>query len=187
MSLDPRVARSRAAVLAATVDLLAERGWSGTTVEAVAERAGVAKTTIYRHWSGREALVLDACAALSATEPFTPTEDLYADLVTLLCTLADTLETAPWARVLPALVEAAERESDLAALAPAVAESHRAAVVDRVRRAVTDGHLDGEVDVEVMAHMLADPLFYRRLCERQRTPTRFIEGLVDQALRAAGR
>ena len=58
--MDPRVIRSRTAVIAATLDLLAERGITATTIEAVAERSGVAKTTIYRQWDGQAALVLDA-------------------------------------------------------------------------------------------------------------------------------
>lgn len=58
--MDPRVARSRTAVIAATLDLLAERGITATTIEAVAERSGVAKTTIYRQWDRQPELVLDA-------------------------------------------------------------------------------------------------------------------------------
>ena len=64
---DPRVARSRAAVLAATVDLLGELGHAGTTVEAIAERSGVAKTTIYRHWPSRAPLLIDAFHSSGAT------------------------------------------------------------------------------------------------------------------------
>ena len=57
---DARVLRSRKAVLAATLRLLAEAGLSGVSVDEVSKRSGVAKTTIYRHWSSRSALLLDA-------------------------------------------------------------------------------------------------------------------------------
>lgn len=185
-TVDPRVARSRAAVLDATLDLLAERGWSGTTVAGVSERSGVAKTTIYRHWPTLSAVVLDAFGSLPRPAPGEPSHDLYADLVTMLCALADELEQARWSQCLPALVEAAEREPEIAALAREVEQDHRRPLVERLAAAAADRHLPHETDVELMAHMLADPLFYRRLLTRERTPTRFIEALVDRALRAFG-
>ncbi|HEX9238215.1 MAG TPA: helix-turn-helix domain-containing protein, partial [Xanthobacteraceae bacterium] len=49
-SIDRRVSRSKQSVLAATFELLSEAGLAGVSVDAVAERSSVAKTTIYRHW-----------------------------------------------------------------------------------------------------------------------------------------
>lgn len=185
-AVDPRVARSRAAVLDATLDLLAERGWSGTTVAGISERSGAAKTTIYRHWPTLSAVVLDAFGSLPRPAAIEPSRDLHADLVTMLCALADDLEQARWSQCLPALVEAAEREPEIAALAREVERDHRRPLVQRLTAAAADRHLPRETDVEQMAHMLADPLFYRRLLTRERTPTRFIEALVDRGLRAFG-
>ena len=59
-AVDPRIERSRCAVLEATVALLAESGYGAVTIEAVAARSGVAKSTIYRHWPGRVELIHDA-------------------------------------------------------------------------------------------------------------------------------
>src|SRR5579871_5184723 len=61
---DERVARSKRVVLAAAHELLTESGLSGVSVDEVSRRSGVAKTTIYRHWPSREALLLDACSQL---------------------------------------------------------------------------------------------------------------------------
>src|SRR6202034_3827583 len=61
-NVDPRVARTRAAVLGAAIDLLAERGYSGFSVEGVVERTGIAKTTLYRHWPTRDDLLAAAIA-----------------------------------------------------------------------------------------------------------------------------
>lgn len=186
-TLDPRVARSRAAVLDATVALLAEQGWSATTVGAVSERSGVAKTTIYRHWPNRAGLILDAVDSLSATPEFDAAGDLYADLVTMACSLADALEQAQWSRVLPSLVDAAERDPQVAKLAAAIGEERRIPLRDRLQRAVDARDLPPDTDVELMAHLIGDPLFFRRLMSRERATTRFIEALVDRALRAFGR
>ena len=60
MTVHPRGATVRANVLAATLAELAEAGYAALTVEAVADRAGVHKTTVYRRWRDREALVIDA-------------------------------------------------------------------------------------------------------------------------------
>ncbi|MBN2623081.1 MAG: helix-turn-helix transcriptional regulator, partial [Acidimicrobiales bacterium] len=51
--VDPRIERSREQILAAAIDLLREVGYGGLTIEAVAARSGVAKSTIYRHWSSK--------------------------------------------------------------------------------------------------------------------------------------
>ena len=62
--VDLRVRHSKEVVMATTYELLSEEGLAGVTVDAVARRSGVAKTTIYRHWPSREALLLDACAQM---------------------------------------------------------------------------------------------------------------------------
>src|ERR1043165_4470484 len=65
----PRSERAARAIIDATLDLLAEEGGvTGVSIEAVAARAGVGKTTIYRRWPNKEALIIDALAALK--EPF---------------------------------------------------------------------------------------------------------------------
>jgi hypothetical protein len=66
-SVDPRVARTQATALGAAIELLAERGYSGFSVEGVVERTGVAKTTLYRHWPTRDDLL--AAAIASSTVP----------------------------------------------------------------------------------------------------------------------
>src|ERR1700685_3368064 len=75
----------RAAVLAATLAELTETGYTALTVDNVARRAGVHKTTIYRRWKNREALVADAVAdrAGTAKMPFPDTGDIGTDLLRL--------------------------------------------------------------------------------------------------------
>ena len=75
----------RAAVLAATLAELAENGYAAVTVDNVARRSGVHKTTIYRRWKDREALVADAVAERAGTAkmPFPDTGDIDTDLLRL--------------------------------------------------------------------------------------------------------
>src|SRR5262249_39485671 len=62
--VDPRIERSRAVILEATLDELADVGYGAFTVEGVARRAGVSKATVYRHWDGKLELVADAVSRL---------------------------------------------------------------------------------------------------------------------------
>ena len=57
---DPRIAQTKARVVEATAELLVQRGFANTSIEGVAAASGVAKSTIYRHWSSRESLCIDA-------------------------------------------------------------------------------------------------------------------------------
>ncbi|MBE7209580.1 MAG: helix-turn-helix transcriptional regulator, partial [Gluconacetobacter diazotrophicus] len=67
--LDQRVVRSKERVLRETYRMLFEAGLGGVSVDEVSRRSGVAKTTIYRHWPTRSALVLDACSKMGTPEP----------------------------------------------------------------------------------------------------------------------
>ena len=64
--LDPRVERSRRVILEAVLEELGEVGYGAFTIEGVAARAGVGKSTIYRHWDGKLELVEDAFHTLKA-------------------------------------------------------------------------------------------------------------------------
>ena len=81
---DPRVTRTRARVLAATIDLLAERGYSGFSIEGIVDRTGIAKTTLYRHWRSREALLAAAIVELGGAGPLPDTGSVRQDLQDLL-------------------------------------------------------------------------------------------------------
>ena len=185
---DTRVARSRTAVLAACSDLVCERGVGGVTIEAIAERSGVAKTTIYRHWSSREALLGDAVDALGRpAEPGPPCSSVRADLVEALSCLARSLEHDAWPAVLPSLLDAAGREPELARAHRGLSRERRRPMTDALERAVARGELDGGLDLERAVDLLAGPLFYRRyLGERPVDEPGFVEVVVDGALAALG-
>jgi AcrR family transcriptional regulator len=159
---DPRVARSRAAVLAACAGLLTDHGFAGVTIEAVAARSGVAKTTIYRHWPSRPALLVDAFRSLGCPAPPPGTGDLRRDLVTLAGGLARELDRAPWAALLPSLTAEARRDPELGALHREFMAECRAPVLAVVRAAVARGELAADVDPAIAAALVAGPLFYRR-------------------------
>jgi AcrR family transcriptional regulator len=79
---DPRIAQTRRAVLHATLQLIAERGFQGATIERVAEVSGVARSTIYRRWGDVDRLFLDAFDEITRPTPLPLTDDLASDLRT---------------------------------------------------------------------------------------------------------
>ena len=182
--MDPRVIRSRTAVIAATLDLLAERGITATTIEAVAERSGVAKTTIYRQWGGQPELVLDAIGT-TVTPPTDPdTGTLRGDLLDLLGGLADALNTSPAAGLLPALIEAAERDPAFAALHHREAAQRHQVVLTAIARGIDRGELTPDADPADVLDMVAGPVFYRRLVSSGAVDRAFAQRIVDRVVAA---
>ena len=95
----PRDPKVDEAILAATLDLLAEQGYSRLTIEGVALRAGVAKTSLYRRWPAKESLILDAIVNVGfAGQPEVPdTGSLHQDMLSYLCAWIGFRRAQPWA------------------------------------------------------------------------------------------
>ncbi|MFS0900960.1 TetR/AcrR family transcriptional regulator [Mycolicibacterium litorale] len=112
-----RSEKSRVAIIAATRDLLLERGFDGLTIEAVAARAGVGKQTIYRWWPSRPALVADVLLedAHAILVPVRHTGDPVDDVVTWIGKLAATLTTPRGNAMLRILTVASLEHEDTAA------------------------------------------------------------------------
>lgn len=179
---DPRVVRSRAAVLAATLELLAERGVAGTTIESVAERSGVARTTIYRQWPDQAGLVRAAFASTLAEPPAPATGTLRGDLDALVVGLCRAVATGPAAAIMPALIDAAERDAAFAELHQAEALARHRVVAAVVAGAVDRGELPAGVDPGLVLDLLAGPVFYRRWVTRGPLDEGFARAVVDAAL-----
>ncbi len=182
--VDPRVTRSRTAVIAATLDLLAERGITATTIEAVAERSGVARTTIYRQWDGQPALVLDAIGTTLTIPPDPDTGTLRGDLLDLLGGLADALNSSPAAGLMPALIDAAERDPAFAALHHREATQRHHVVHTAITRGIDRGELCPGADPAEVLDMLTGPVFYRRLVSSGVVDRAFAQRVVDRVLTA---
>ena len=182
--MDPRVARSRTAVISATLDLLAERGITATTIEAVAERSGVAKTTIYRQWDGQPALVLDAIGTTLHTPTDPDTGTLRDDLLELLGGLADALNSSPAAGLMPALIDAAERDPAFAALHDREAAQRHQVVLTAIVRGIDRGELAPGADPAEVLDMVAGPVFYRRLVSSGVVDRAFAQRIVDRVVAA---
>lgn len=191
---DRRVERSRERVLATTLELLTENGVGGLTVDEVSRRSGVAKTTIYRHWPNRSALVIDACSRIDADEKAPNTGSLPGDLRLILTHIAGLLDSARWSSILPSIVDVAERDPKFADLHSRIQRAHAAPIRLALDRAVERAELPASADRSALAAALLGPLFYRRWFSREPIDAQFVEtvlsgviGTPRRRVRASGR
>jgi AcrR family transcriptional regulator len=183
--LDSRVERSRHAVLTVALELLSEGGVGGFTVDEVARRSGVAKTTIYRHWPTREALVVDTCSRLSSEQQIPDTGSLEGDLTAILTNIAHLLQTANWSAVLPSIIDSAERDPEFAELVSQIQRGHAAPLREALERATSKGELPARTDLSTTVAALLGPLFYRRWFSREPIDDKFVHATIKRAIGSA--
>ncbi|MDG4860257.1 TetR/AcrR family transcriptional regulator [Streptomyces sp. T-3] len=128
----PRSAEADAAILEATRLALVELGWSKLTLGDVAARAGVAKTTLYRRWAGKNELVVDAVAVLFDELTLPDLGSLAADVEGVVLQFAALLERPETRTALMAVVAESTRDE-------ALRVRIRASIVDRQKRLVLLG------------------------------------------------
>src|SRR5437868_7982921 len=131
--LDPWVERSRTLILTATVEELADVGYGGVTIESIAARAGVGKSTIYRHWPDKLGLIADAFETFH--------EQMVPDLgelpvrqavALLLRHVAEVVVDSTFSRCIPALIEGAERDERLREFHHRYSAERRQAIIDLI-------------------------------------------------------
>lgn len=180
---DPRVLVSRERVLTTTLDLLAETGLGELTIDEISRRSGVAKTTIYRHWANRSALVLDACLRMTDGQEAPPdTGSLEGDLRAILTGIAELLGTARWTSIVPSIIDAAEHNPEFADLQRRIQREHAAPLRAALDRAALKGEISPAVDRNAIAAALLGPLFYRRWFSREQIDAEFVELIIRSAI-----
>jgi AcrR family transcriptional regulator len=180
----PRVDRTRQVVLDAVRAILLEEGWEAVTHQRVAERCGVGRTTVYRHWPDKLQMVHDAIVEQSPALRPVRTGDLRADLISDLSGMVNELVQQRIAVVLAALIDRAEWDPTLQRLkasfvAEAVAELRNLLHMARAR-----GKLRAELDVDRAVAELVGPISYRRMISGEPILPGFVEAVVDDFLRA---
>ena len=179
-----RSARSHDAIVAATQELLVERGYRELTIEGVAARAGVGKQTIYRWWPSKAALVLEAYLAGSDTVPQPPERgSTLADVRALLHWLIDVLAQPIGGRVVAGLVADLQHDPDLAeGFHRDVVPARRSAMLAVLEHARERGELREDADLELAVDTLHGAVFYRLLFSGEPLDAEFTERLARQVI-----
>lgn len=161
--MDPRVERTHLAVRRATLDVLGERGYAAFTVEAVAEAADIAKSTIYRHWPTKLALIADSLEMLNVQpRPELTAGSTRGQVRQLLEHLASAFSDSVLSRCIPALIEAAEHHSEVANFLHTYNRRRRQTIIDAIQHGIDSGELRHDLDAELAALALIGPIIYRR-------------------------
>jgi TetR/AcrR family transcriptional regulator of autoinduction and epiphytic fitness len=181
--VDPRIERSRQVILYATLEELGEAGYGAFTIESVAARAGVAKSTIYRHWSDKISLIADAFEvahehAVPSVEGLTARESLER----LLGHVAEVVVDSTFSSCIPALIEGAERDRRLREFRHRYSALRRQALTALITQGVADGEFRATVDPELAAQLLIGPIFYQRLMTSEPFDPNRVGDLIDMVL-----
>jgi AcrR family transcriptional regulator len=181
----PRSEKARTAILEGAAELLMQLGLDAVSVDAIAERAGVSKATIYRWWPSKELLALDVMLAWTPARAVSrDTGSLRGDLLALLRPWVREMRVRPIGRIVAAFVR--ECHTD-----PRFAEAYRARIVEPRRdagraafeRAMSRREVPGDVDVEVALDLMYGPIYHRLLHGHAQLTDRFVVTLVDLGLR----
>jgi AcrR family transcriptional regulator len=173
------------AVLGATLDLLIREPGGEFTVDAVAELAGVAKTTIYRRWPTKNALIAAAIDRLYLGHVELPDEGSIArDLVTMLQTSYDVMVSGA-GRVLEPLIRRSAMQPEVAEAVRALMHRRRRAYFQVLNRAVARGELPPATPHELIVDVLLGPFWFRMLVTGDPIHPTDIDGIVALVIAGA--
>jgi AcrR family transcriptional regulator len=175
----PRDEEARTRILHSALEVLEELGFANTTTDAIADRAGASKSTIYRWWPNKAAVLLEALREAVAVElPFPDTGDLREDIRIQLRNFVKLLN-APRGRSLKAFITAAQNDPD-------VSEAFRSIWV-RPRRDNATSRLERyrgttmrtDIDLELVMDVIYGPIYYRLLIAHADLCEKYTDALAD--------
>jgi len=181
-----RSERVRQLVLDATADLIAEVGVERASIDEIASRSGVAKSTIYRHFASKPVLVVEAVHTCMSHPIVTDSGSVRDDLIACFAGMTKASYEGRLGDMMLSLMDAAQRDPELGRLVRAMSEQRRRAASEVVERAVSRGELPADLDVELFVTMLSGPLVYTKLVRRQRVTEQLVASVVDSMLAAHG-
>ncbi len=183
MDTDPRIDRTRSAVLQCATELLVDGGPGAVTIDAIVARSGVAKSTIYRHWNSRDDVLFDVierCAP--CLEVPDPSHGFEASLRLLVDGVRRTLVDPEWARILPALLMLRNHEHGIADLDERLERDQEKVTKQVLRRGVQEGRLPRDIDMGEATAVLLGPLVFAQLTGTPKLTRKFADRVVDRFL-----
>jgi AcrR family transcriptional regulator len=159
-----RTARTAAAVYAATIEELSEHAYADISIETIAARAGVHKTTVYRRWGSKAELIAEALIGAARSHIQVPdTGSVDLDLRLLARAVQVVLSLPQGAAITRALIVGAMTSPELARLMEQFWAARLEAISVIVDRAIQAGQLPAGTDAAALMHAVAAPLYYQLL------------------------
>ncbi len=188
----PRSAQAHKAILAATLEALAEEGYQAMSIEGVAARAGVGKTTIYRRWTSKEDLVIDAIHEIQMEFPINDSGNFREDLISFCLQAYQSFSDNPLIEKLAFKIigEVKTNPQIVQAIQSRLMAPRMQRFVNLVKHAQAQGEIRADLDPVVVVDLVGGALFYRLLfsstLQGVYAPTGSVEQLVDAALQGIG-
>ena len=180
----PRSEHARRKVLKAALDLMAERGIEGTSMDEIVRLSGVSKATVYKHWPNKELLYMEAIATLSGKTPDFNSGNPRADVVDFLSHLAHRRRPKAFMRIFPKVVGYAARHPKFAkAWHSNTTVPRRSQLCTMLQRAASCGDLRPDIDTDLAMDLLIGPIMHHRLWN-DRVPPDIPERVVEAFWRA---
>ncbi|WP_239163113.1 TetR/AcrR family transcriptional regulator [Paractinoplanes rishiriensis] len=169
-----------AAIRNAVMHELAEVGYGRLSIEAVARRAGVGKTAIYRRWSNKLEMVLEIVSDVAGRSvPLPDTGSFAGDLQLLMMIVSRALQHRIASQIIPDLMAEASRNPQIAETLQKALRTHQQAVGEKlIGQAVTRGELPPGTDPEVAVDLILGPLYWRLAVSRTPLGDDYLETLI---------
>ncbi len=176
------------AITEAVFDELAEQGYARLSMEAVAKRAGVGKSALYRRWPSKQEMALSVIAEFSVGQAEMPnTGSLNSDLRQSLEAIAHWLSHPKFSRILADLVAEMGRNPELSDVVEGmIGQPRRDRGVVMLQRAIERGELDPKTDLELALDLLAAPIYWRLLVRDGQIEPGYLDKLTVLLSRALG-
>ncbi|MEV6622618.1 TetR/AcrR family transcriptional regulator [Amycolatopsis sp. NPDC051106] len=183
--LQPEVTQ---AITDAVLHELAEQGYGRLSMEAVAKRAGVGKSALYRRWGSKDEMIAAVITEFSVTRAAdVDTGSLRGDLRETMQALIGWLTHPLFSRILPDLIAEDMRNPERSrSTRESIGRSRREVGEVMLRRAIARGELPEDLDLEMALDVLAAPIYWRLVVRQAEAEPDYVDRLVDYALRALG-
>jgi AcrR family transcriptional regulator len=180
----PRSEKTRLAILEAAADIMMESGFAATTIESIAARAGVSKVTIYKWWSSRGAVAIDAYFhRFRETIAFSDSGDVAGDLTAQILLVVRAFRGRD-GEVMAELLGHAQGDPALAEMwRERWLQPRRDATTVVLRRAIDRGQIRSDISLAVLMDELYGPVYYRLLARHEPLSDAFARELVVNTLR----
>jgi len=182
----PRSENSRQSILRSTIKLLRKSGFADLSIEAIAADARVGKTTVYRWWPNKGALVVDAFAASTEDElHFPDSGSVYKDMSLQMCQWLGVLRS-PRGCIVRAILAAGQSDRELLdEFRKRLLRPRRQEAYQTLRRGIDRGELPHGLDLDLVLDILYGAIYMRFLIRHDELSERYIEELCRLVLDGA--
>lgn len=178
----PRSEEARRKALAAAGDLIIERGVGALSIEEVATRSGVAKTTIYRHWPERASLIIDTVRSTFEHVRTPDTGSLRGDFEAYFNGMVRADLSGRIGQLMPCILDAASRDAEIGTLLERIKEERELPVRTIVERAQARGELPVDLDMRVVIGTIVGPIVFRKIVQRLPIDEAYVHDCLEVAI-----